>query len=260
MPYPRSRLLVVDAARAGSSKHLIHGLIEIDVTQARSRLRAHRERTGETLSFTAFFLRSLGTAVSENPIVHAYRDWRGRLILFDDVDVNTIVEVELDGHRFPLAHTMRAVNRRPLRDLHEEIRAVQASGERSYGRNTQDVARLYLRLPGFIRGLVFYAIMRNPHWMKRIAGTVGVTAVGMFGNGAGWGIPLPVYTMTATLGGIAEKPAVFEGEIVAREMLSITLTFDHDILDGAPAARFADRLKQLVEAGYGLDGALGTDS
>ncbi len=31
-----------------------------------------------------------------------------------------------------------------------------------------------------------------------------------------------------------------------------TLSFDHTIIDGAPAARFTQRLKELIEGGYGL--------
>ena len=189
-------------------------------------------------------------------MLHAYRDWRGRLVVFDDVDVNTIIEVELEGHRFPLVHTVRAVNRRPLRELHDEIRQAQTGAESTYERDTLDLLRVYVRLPGFIRDLLYRVIMKNPHWMKRIGGTVSVTAVGMFGEGGGWGIPIPIYTLCLTLGGIAEKAMVVDGEIVAREMLSVTLTFDHDIVDGAPAARFADRLKELVESGYGLDDAV----
>jgi 2-oxoacid dehydrogenases acyltransferase (catalytic domain) len=30
------------------------------------------------------------------------------------------------------------------------------------------------------------------------------------------------------------------------------ISFDHDIIDGAPAARFTERLKELIESGYGL--------
>jgi len=56
-----------------------------------------------------------------------------------------------------------------------------------------------------------------------------------------------------TLGGIAEKPSVVDGQIALREYLSLTLSFDHSIVDGAPAARFTGRLKDLIESGYGLD-------
>ena len=87
---------------------------------------------------------------------------------------------------------------------------------------------------------------------KKYGGTIGVTAVGMFGKGAGWGIPFTERTLDLTLGGIAEKPGVVDGHIVIRDYLSLTLSFNHDLIDGAPAARFTQRLKELIESGYGL--------
>jgi pyruvate/2-oxoglutarate dehydrogenase complex dihydrolipoamide acyltransferase (E2) component len=85
--------------------------------------------------------------------------------------------------------------------------------------------------------------------MKRIAGTVCVTAPGMFGRGAGFGIPISGYTLTVTVGGLAERPAVIEGRIEPREMLFITVSADHEVVDGAPLARFVGRLRELVERG-----------
>ncbi len=255
VPFPRSRALVIDAAHAGGRKHMIHGLVEFDVTRPRALLREHKERTGESLSFTAFVLHCVGAAVAEDRMVHALRDWRGRLILFEDVDVNTIIEIELEGRRFPLAYVVRAVNRRSVRELHEEIRGVQRNPDRSHGRQTFDAMRWYVRLPGFMRGLAYRVVPLNPRWLKRIGGTVNVTAVGMFGEGGGWGIPIPLYTLNLTLGGIAWKPGVIDGRVEPRESLHVTLSFDHDVVDGAPAARFADRLKRLVESGEGLEAA-----
>jgi 2-oxoacid dehydrogenase/acyltransferase catalytic subunit len=55
-----------------------------------------------------------------------------------------------------------------------------------------------------------------------------------------------------TVGGIGEKPGVVDGQIALREYLSLTISFDHDMIDGAPAARFTERLKELIESGYGL--------
>jgi pyruvate/2-oxoglutarate dehydrogenase complex dihydrolipoamide acyltransferase (E2) component len=253
-PYPRSRTLVVDAAHVAQHKHMIHGLVEFDVTEPRRLLRGHKERTGESLSFTAFILHCVGAAVAEDRMVHAYRDWRGRLILFDDVDINTIVEIELEDRRFPLAHVVRAANRRHVGDLHEEIRTIKARGSRQYHDRTVNLIRVYSRLPGPVRRLAYRLAALNPQWQKRIGGTVSVTAVGMFGKGGGWGIPIPLYTLNLTLGGISEKPAVIDGQIIPREFLDVTLSFDHDIVDGAPAARFTNRLKELVESGDGLDG------
>ena len=250
---PRTRRLVVDAAHAGSRKHMIHGLVEFDVTRPRAMLREHKQRTGESLSFTAFVLHCVGAAVAEDRLVHACRDWRDRLVLFEDVDVNTIIEVEVEERRFPLAYVVRAVNRRSVRELHDEIRSVQHDPNRSHGQQTFDLMRWYVRLPGFVRRLAYRLLPLNPKWLKRIGGTVSVTAVGMFGEGGGWGIPIALYTLNLTLGGIATKPAVVNGQIVPREMLSVTLSFDHDVVDGAPAARFGGRLKALIESGDGLE-------
>jgi pyruvate/2-oxoglutarate dehydrogenase complex dihydrolipoamide acyltransferase (E2) component len=44
-----------------------------------------------------------------------------------------------------------------------------------------------------------------------------------------------------------------EGLIEAREILNLTVLFDHDVVDGAPATRFVRRLLELIESGYGLD-------
>ena len=49
------------------------------------------------------------------------------------------------------------------------------------------------------------------------------------------------------LGQIAPKPAVYQNEIVARHLLALSLSFDHRLVDGAPAARFLQALKALIE-------------
>jgi pyruvate dehydrogenase E2 component (dihydrolipoamide acetyltransferase) len=48
-------------------------------------------------------------------------------------------------------------------------------------------------------------------------------------------------------GRILPKPVVRDGQVVARQMWTLSLTFDHRLVDGAPAARFLQRVKQLVE-------------
>jgi pyruvate dehydrogenase E2 component (dihydrolipoamide acetyltransferase) len=56
------------------------------------------------------------------------------------------------------------------------------------------------------------------------------------------------------VGRIVAKPAVHEGEVVVRQMVTLSLAFDHRLVDGAPAARFLQRIKQLVEQPYLLLG------
>jgi pyruvate/2-oxoglutarate dehydrogenase complex dihydrolipoamide acyltransferase (E2) component len=94
---------------------------------------------------------------------------------------------------------------------------------------------------------------RDPTIAVSMGGTVALTSVGMFGGGrSGWGISPTLHPLGLVVGGIAWRPAVFAGRIEPREILSLTVSFDHDIVDGAPATRFVRRLVEMIESGYGL--------
>ncbi len=79
-----------------------------------------------------------------------------------------------------------------------------------------------------------------------------VTAVGMFGEGGGWAITMPNFTLNVAVGGISQKPAVHRGEIAIRDVLDLTVSIDHDVVDGAPAARFVQTFRALLEAAHDL--------
>ena len=249
-PYPRIRLLMTDGGRLGLMKHTVHGLVEFDITQARESIRQHKTQTGEALSFSAFFLACLGKAIDQDKQMHAYRDWRNRLIIFDEVDVNMLFEVEVNGEKTIRPHIIRGVNKRGVREIHEEIRAFQKGHQSSQESKLID---RFVQLPGFVRRLFLWALFKNPNWIKDYYGTVLVSSLGMFGAGGGWGLPVPNHSLQLTLGGIGEKPGVVDHRIEVRKYMSVTVSFDHDVIDGAPAARFIQRLKKLVENGYGLN-------
>jgi hypothetical protein len=100
---------------------------------------------------------------------------------------------------------------------------------------------------------VFWFASKSPHLFTRYAGTVELNAIGMFGSRGGWGIHVPFHTLSIVVGGIARKPGVVDERIEVREYLNMTINFDHDMIDGAPAARFTQQLSDLIESGYGLD-------
>src|SRR5512139_2357062 len=133
-PFPAARQIIVEAGRLGSRRPLIHGLLEIDVTQARTVLREHKAQTGETLSFTAFIVACLAQAIDQDRRVQAYRSWRNQLIVFEEVDVVTLIETERGGIALP--HIIRAANHKSFREIHAEIRAVQTRPGRSEQRSS----------------------------------------------------------------------------------------------------------------------------
>lgn len=248
--FPKIRHGYIDLMREGQRKRFIHGLFEVDVTEARRRLREHKAQTGETLSFTSFAIRCLGKAVDENKMLHALRKGRSRLVLFDEVDVVTNIEVEVDGHKIVKPYVVRAANRKTFRQIHDEIRGAQVGNAKQ--EEKYQAMQLFLFLPRVIRAVFWRILAGQPKVLKRLGGTVGLTAVGMFADGAGWGIPISFPTLMVTLGGIGEKPGVVDGRIEIREYLSVTVSVDHDTVDGAPATRFSKRLKELIEGGDGL--------
>ena len=259
VPFPKLHRVLAMMYPAVQRAHKIHGLIEVDVTEARRYLRDHEAQTGERLSFTAFIIACLARAVAENPSLNVVRKGGKQLALFDDVDMDLAIERDLQGRKQPIGYSVRGADKKSFRAIHREIRAAQvAAVERTW--EGFQAERWLMRVPMIgLRGVwavFWWARGRYPRVQKRYGGTVGLTAVGMFGKGGGWGISLSYRTLDVTLGGIARKPGVVgsgdEERIAIRDYLCVTLSFDHDVIDGAPAARFVSRLRELVEGGYGL--------
>jgi hypothetical protein len=69
-------------------------------------------------------MHALAKAVDEDRIMQAYRR-RNRIILFDDVDINTQIEVEVSGQKIVQALLVRAANRKSVEQLSREIRSGQ---------------------------------------------------------------------------------------------------------------------------------------
>ena len=78
-------------------------------------------------------------------------------------------------------------------------------------------------------------------------GTFTITNLGGFGVDTFTPIINLPQAAILGVGRIAAEPVVRESEIVAREMLPLSLTFDHRVVDGAPAARFLDTLRGYIE-------------
>ena len=78
-------------------------------------------------------------------------------------------------------------------------------------------------------------------------GTFSITNLGAFGIDVFDPIIVTGQAAILGVGRIADKPVVINKEIVVRSMMNLCLSFDHRLLDGAHAARFLQRLKELLE-------------
>jgi pyruvate/2-oxoglutarate dehydrogenase complex dihydrolipoamide acyltransferase (E2) component len=247
---PLERLPTLELTRALRRRNPMYGLVEVDVTVPRQRIRAHRERTGEQGSFTAFLIACLARAVGEHPTIAAFRSGR-RLVVFDHVDVATMVEVTTEGARFPLPHVVRDAEHKTVRTIHDEIRGVQQGTALLH--HTRALLRPLPYIPKPVRVLLWRVLAHSVRLRQRLGGTVLVTSVGAFIGGPGWGLAPVAHPVTLMVGGLARRPVLRDGALEEREHLCLTLVLDHEVVDGAPAARFGMRLRELIAAGAGLE-------
>ena len=85
----------------------------------------------------------------------------------------------------------------------------------------------------------------KPDDMK--GGSFTISNLGMFEVDSFTAIVNPPETCILAVGRIAERPVVENGQIVVRSMMNLCLSYDHRILDGAPAARFLLSIKRYLE-------------
>ena len=254
---PPGRRIWVNALELSWPAHTMYGLLEVDVTLPRRLIQDYQARTGEKLSFTGFLTYCMARAVDEDKSIQAYRKGHKQLVLYEDVSVGLMVEHKAGEKAALMGHVVQAANRKTFREIHDEIRKVQ-SEPAPPGRGMPNWFRSAMLAPWPLSRLVMALLRmnsrRDPTVAVSMGGTVDITSVGMFGGGhSGWGISPTLHPIGLVVGGISWKPVVVEGRIEPREILNLTVTFDHDIVDGAPATRFVKRLVELIEGGYGLD-------
>lgn len=254
----------VNALHLGGPTNWMYGLLEVDVTVARQFIAEHKARTGEALSFTGYLVYCLARAVDENKEVQAYLKGRKQIVLFDDVNVGVMVEHQDGEKRALMGHVVQGANRKTYQEIHQEIRRVQSEpvpATRGMPTWFRKAIMVPWPLSKLVKAMMAFATRRDPTIRVAAAGTVFVTAVGMFGKGhSGWGIATTPHSLGLVVGSMLWKPAVVEGRIEPREILNLTVLFDHDVVDGAPATRFVQRLVELIESGFGLDESEGRQS
>ena len=260
-PERRAWLNILDLPRP---THSMFGLLEVDVTTARQLITEYKTRTGETLSFTGFLAYCLSRAVDEDKAVQVYLKNRSQLVQFDDVDVGLMIERKVGETRTLTGYVIRGANHKPYHQIHQEIRTAQSTPVASSS-EMPAWFRTIMLLPWpfsrLVKAVLSMVTRHDPTIPVSMAGTVGITAVGMFGKGhSGWGLEVTRHSLDLIVGSIAWKPAVIEDRIEPREILNLTVVFDHHVVDGAPAARFARRLIELIESGYGIREAMTTDN
>jgi hypothetical protein len=251
VPYPRLRNFVLDVLAEGRRKKIAHLMLEADIGPMRERLAEHRHAGLPPVSITSYVAKSFACAIDDDKRMQACRLGKSRLVVFDDVDLTFMVEREWEGEPLPVFSIVRAAQRKTTHEIHRELRAAKETPLGTDGPMNALEMQFFL-LPSFLRKTLWFFVRRNPYWFKDLAGTAGVTSMGMFTSGVAVSVPITPMTVTLCIGSIEKKVALVAGQAIEREVIHLTISVDHEIIDGAPLLRFAENLNKILLDGRAL--------
>jgi pyruvate/2-oxoglutarate dehydrogenase complex dihydrolipoamide acyltransferase (E2) component len=186
---------------------------EADVTALAQELERLSAASGRRASYTEAAVRAVALALREHPRLGGRWTEEG-IVLPDRLDVGVAVALD-EGLVVPV---IRAVDTKDLQTLGQEIAEL---AER---------ARKGALTPADLEGGVF-----------------SVTNLGAYGVDAFTPLLNPPQSAILGLGRARPRPAAVEGRVEVRTLMVLSLTFDHRVVDGAPAAAFLRTVVSLLE-------------
>jgi len=218
IPFNRMRKIVAQNLQH-SAQNAVHVTLvtEVDMTEcarARKKLVAESEKTyGMRISFTDIIAHAAAKAVLQKPIVNASLQ-EDKIVIADSVNIGIATSIE-GGLIVPVIKNAHA---KSLINISKEIKAL-AERARSSKATPDDLS----------------------------GGTFTITNLGMYGIDSFTPIITPGQSAILAVCRIVEKPVIIDGGIKIRSMMNLCLSFDHRIMDGAPAAEYLSVLRGLLE-------------
>jgi pyruvate dehydrogenase E2 component (dihydrolipoamide acetyltransferase) len=213
LPLTGVRAIIAERMAASHSQTAPVTLTAEADAKALVELRKQLAADGVAVSYNDLLLSVLARALREHPRLNASLDG-DTIRLWPRVDIGLAVDTE----RGLLAPVVRDVASKGLAQLAAETKALIERAQ---------VGRC---APAELTG-----------------GTFTLTNLGMFGIDAFTPLINQPETAILGVGRIKARPVVVGDQIVARPTVWLSLTFDHRLVDGGPAARFLQRVVQLVE-------------
>jgi pyruvate dehydrogenase E2 component (dihydrolipoamide acetyltransferase) len=190
---------------------------ECDVTQldATRKLANERDPGAQRLTFLPFIVKAVVAALKDHPALNASLDEEAQEVVFHG-DYN--VGIAVDTPAGLVVPVVKNADQKRLRDIAGDIERLAAAA-RNGTISTDD-----------LRG-----------------GTFTVTSPGPFGGLMA--TPIVMHPQTGIMGvhRATDRPVVRDGQIVIRKMMNLSVTFDHRVLDGMTAAKFALEVVELLE-------------
>ncbi len=196
---------------------------EVDMTeliQIRKSLLQKEAEIGVRITYTDLMILALTKAVQNVPLVNSS-------LIEDEIkiweDINVAVAVALDRGEYESGLIVPVIKNADKKSLAEISRCIKDLTAR---------ARSAELTPDDLYG-----------------GTITLSNVG--GLAAGWAVSTPILNQPQAVivqpGGILDRPVARDGQVVVRPIMTLSVTFDHRILDGVPIIKFFTKMVELLE-------------
>ena len=137
---------------------------------------------GIKLSFSAFLTHVFAKTVAEHPYMQAMKWGRRKMVVFEDVDASFLVEREVKGKKMPTMVMIRQANKKTIQEITNDLWGAASKKDESMvdkDRGGGSATDKLLKMPRFLRRILFNIIMKNPFLHRKFKGTVGMTSIGL---------------------------------------------------------------------------------
>lgn len=215
------KLIAEHMVRSKATSPHVYSMAEIDVSRIAKWRKQHQneflQRYGFKLSFTPFFLEAVVSAIKHFPRVNSSVE--GDAIVYKrDINLGCAVALGkggLEGLIVPVIKNAGALN---LAGIAQSLNDI-AGRARNKKLKPEDVQ----------------------------GGTFTVTNPGIFGNIMGCPIINQPQVAILALGAIKKRPVVIDDAIAVRDMCTITMSYDHRVIDGALTGHFMNHITKYLE-------------
>lgn len=222
-PFDRMRKLIADhMVRSKATSPHVYSVAEVDMTNIAKWREANQaafvKREGFKLSFTPFFLEAVVKALVQFPRINASVD-NETLVMKKHVNLGCAVALGQGGEDGLIVPVIKNADQLNLTGLASSLNDLAAK------------ARSKKLSPDDIQG-----------------GTFTVTNPGVFGNIMGLAIINQPQLAILGVGTIKKRVMVVDGMIAVRDMVYLTLSYDHRVIDGAMSGRFLSFITEYLES------------
>ena len=236
-----------------------YGWVDFDAAGINKTLENFRAQ-GKKLSVTTIAAKGLAVAISAYPKVNGLLRF-GRIYNRETIDIFLQVAPDADSDELT-GIVIRECDRKSLEEINDEIKIrtgrIKKEGEdefKTIGTLTKWFPPFALRMMLKLAAFINYDLNLWASWMgtpRDAFGSAMVTSVGMLGIQRGLAplMPHSRCPVIITIGRLEEKPVVKDGKVVVAEVLPLSATMDHRLIDGVGASKMFKALTEYLKEPY----------